>query len=87
MDQFSQLVQFISKRLGILPGQAYLVVALLLLILLLCFRRNFWGTLKFFVIVGAFGVVSYYAYNFTMMSMNKKEALVNKPLEQQDGIQ
>jgi len=85
MDQFNQIVHFISKRFGILPGQVYLVAGLLVFIFLLCFRRNFWGTFKFLLIVSVFGIISYYAYNFTMISLEKKEALVNKPLEQQDG--
>ncbi|HZR46376.1 MAG TPA: hypothetical protein VFA47_06710 [Candidatus Manganitrophaceae bacterium] len=85
MDRFNPLIHFISRRFGLLPGQIYLVGALLLLILLLCFRRNFWGTFKFLLIAGIFGVISYYAYNFTLIGLEKKEALVNKPVDQSEG--
>src|SRR5581483_6193789 len=38
--------------------------------------EKFLGTFKFLLIAGIFGVISYYAYNFTLIGLEKKEALV-----------
>ncbi len=85
MNRWNQYAFAVSKLLGITHGQVVLVVVLVILALLLALRRNFWGTFKFLVVVGIFGAITYHAYNFTMISLQKKEALVNKPLETDDG--
>lgn len=78
MNGWNQYALAVSKLLGISHGQVVIVAVLLLFALFLGLRRNFWGTFKFLLIIGIFGVIAYYAYDFTMISLKKKEALTNK---------
>lgn len=85
MNAWNQYALAVSKLLGISHGQVVLVAVLLFFALLFAFRRNFWGTFKFLAIVGILGAITYHAYNFTMISLQKRDALVNKRVEIDDG--
>ena len=84
MDGLNRFIKAISGILGIGRGEVLSVAALLLLVLLLFFRRDFWGTFKFVLIVGALGMLAYFGYNLTLVGMEKRDKLVNKPFEMQD---
>jgi predicted membrane metal-binding protein len=84
MDGWNPLVTTLSRILGINPAQVVLAAALLLLVLLLFFYRNFWATFKFVLIAGALGTVAYFAYNLAAVGMERRDKLVNKPIESQD---
>jgi ABC-type cobalamin transport system permease subunit len=85
MRSLSQLVYTISEGVGISTGQVVIGGILLLLVLLYCLRRNFWGTVKVLLIVIALGIMASFAYNLAIVALEKKENLIDKPVYPLDG--
>jgi hypothetical protein len=85
MNALNHLVQTISEGFGISAGQVIIGAVLLFMVLLFFFRRNFWGTFKFVLIVAALAALAFFAYNLAMIGLEKKESLVDKPVYPQDS--